>query len=80
MLVYPVTDLAHRAASYAENGEGYLLTAAAMELFIGCCAPDRAQRLDPRASPLLDASFAGLPRTLVITAELDPFRRGEPIE
>jgi acetyl esterase len=74
MLVYPVTDLASRTASYAENGEGYLLTSAAMEFFIDCYAPERSQRLDPRASPLRATSFAGLPRTLVITAELDPLR------
>jgi len=74
MLVYPVTDIANRAASYSENGEGYLLTAAAMEFFIDCYAPERSQRLDPRASPLLDTSFVGLPKTLVITAELDPLR------
>jgi acetyl esterase len=74
MLVYPVTDIAHRAASYTENGEGHLLTAAMMGFFIDCYTPDASQRLDPRASPLLDASFEGLPRTLVITAELDPLR------
>ncbi len=74
MLVYPVTDLANRAPSYAENGEGYLLTAAAMEFFIRCYAPDRRQRLDPRASPLLADEFTGLPRTLVIVAGLDPLR------
>jgi acetyl esterase len=74
MLVYPVTDLANRAASYAENGKGYLLTAATMEFFIDCYTPERSQRLDPRASPLLAPTFVGLPRTLVITAELDPLR------
>jgi acetyl esterase len=74
MLVYPVTDLANRAASYAENGEGYLLTAAMMEFFIDCYAPDRAQRLDPRASPLLARDFERLPRSLVLTAGLDPLR------
>jgi acetyl esterase len=74
MLVYPVTDLANRARSYAENGQGYLLTAAAMEFFIDCYTPERSQRLDPRASPLLAPSFADLPRTLMITAELDPLR------
>lgn len=74
MLVYPVTDLAHRAPSYKENGDGYLLTAAMMEFFIGCYTPDASRRRDPRASPLLAESFAGLPKTLVITAELDPLR------
>jgi acetyl esterase len=74
ILVYPVTDLAHRAASYKENGDGYLLSAAMMEFFIDCYTPSPGQRRDPRASPLLGADFAGLPRTLVITAELDPLR------
>ena len=74
MLVYPVTDLAHRSASYAANGEGFLLTAATMEFFIDCYTPEPAQRLDRRASPLLATDFAGLPRTLVLTAELDPLR------
>lgn len=74
MLVYPVTELANRAPSYVSNGDGYLLTSATMEFFIDCYTPERAQRLDPRASPLLAADFVGLPRTLVITAELDPLR------
>lgn len=74
MLVYPVTDLANRAPSYKKNGQGYLLTAAMMEFFIGCYTPDASQRHDSRASPLLGESFAGLPKTLVISAELDPLR------
>jgi len=73
-LVYPVTDLANRSASYATNGKGYLLSTEAMEFFIDCYTPDPAQRLDPRASPLLARDFAGLPKTLVITAEYDPLR------
>jgi acetyl esterase len=74
LLVYPVTDLAHEAPSYQENGTGYLLSATVMEFFVECYAPDPADRLDPRASPLLAADFAALPPTLVITAEYDPLR------
>jgi acetyl esterase len=74
LLVYPVTDLAHEAPSYAENGQGYLLSATIMEFFIDCYTPDAGDRLDPRASPLLDDDLSGLPPTLVVTAEYDPLR------
>ena len=74
LLVYPVTDLAHEAPSYRENGTGYLLGTTMMEFFADCYTPDPADRLDPRASPLLASDFTGLPRTLVVTAEYDPLR------
>jgi acetyl esterase len=74
MLVYPATDLAHEASSYAENGEGHLLTTTVMRFFIECYTPDANDRLDPRASPLVAADFTRLPPTLVVTAEYDPLR------
>jgi acetyl esterase len=74
MLVYPVTDLDGRAASYVENGSGYLLSAEMMEFFIESYTPDAGDRRDHRASPLLADDFGGLPRTLVITAGFDPLR------
>jgi len=74
MLVYPVTDLAHESPSYAENGDGYLLSAMVMRFFIECYTPDAQDRLDPRVSPLLADDFTGLPPTLVVTAEYDPLR------
>src|ERR1700730_1806617 len=36
VLVYPVCDAARASASYQANGEGYLLTAAAMAWFWAC--------------------------------------------
>jgi acetyl esterase len=74
MLVYPVTDLANRASSFHENGEGFLLTAPTLEFFYDCYISDPNERHDPRASPLLATDFDGLPPTLVVTAEVDPLR------
>ena len=75
LLVYPVTDGANfETASYRDNAEGYLLTAAAMQWFWNHYAPDAAQRQHPYASPLLAESHAGLPPALVLTAEYDPLR------
>jgi acetyl esterase len=74
VLVYPVTDIAHEAPSYAENAEGYLLTRATMRFFIDCYTPNGSDRLDVRASPLLAGDHRGLPATLVLSAEFDPLR------
>ena len=77
LLVYPVTDARGLTASYTELSEGFGLTRAAMGWFLehylsgGEGAPD-----DPRVSPLLaeESALGASPRTLVITAELDPLR------
>jgi acetyl esterase len=74
VLVYPCIDAACAMASYAENGEGYLLTAAAMrdvwEWYLG---PD-GDPTDPLASVLDAPDLSGLPPTLIQTAEYDPLR------
>jgi acetyl esterase len=77
LLVYPVTDARGGTASYEELAQGFGLTRGGMRWFLehylsgGRAAPD-----DPRVSPLLadDSAFAASPRTLAITAELDPLR------
>jgi acetyl esterase len=73
LLLYPVTDLTCARPSYAENGEGYLLTREDMRFFIdaylGGVDPE-----DPDASPLAAADLSGLPPALVVTAEFDPLR------
>ena len=73
LLVYPVTDLTSESASYAENGEGYLLTADTMRWFINhYTGPE--QRHDWRASPLLADDVAGVAPAHVISAGFDPLR------
>jgi acetyl esterase len=73
LLVYPVTDVSVESASYAENGEGYFLTADSMRWFIGhYTAPD--QRTRWQVSPLLAPELAGVAPAHVVTAGFDPLR------
>ena len=75
LLVYPAVDARCITESYHKNGEGYLLTAAAMDWFYGhYLSGEKGSVDDPLVSPLLasDELLAKLPPTLVITAEYDP--------
>jgi len=71
-LVYPATDFSDPTRpSLTVNGEGYLLTSAAMKWFAGHYVPTDVALTDVRLSPIL-GELAGLPPALVITAEYDP--------
>ena len=75
LLVYPAVDARCVTESYRNNGEGFLLTAAAMDWFFGhYLSGGKGSADDPLVSPLLasDAVLAKMPPTLVITAEYDP--------
>jgi acetyl esterase len=77
LLVYPVTDARAESPSYADNAEGYLLTATSMRWFIDhYLSGDEGSIDDPRVSPLLasDDTLAAGPPALVITAGFDPLR------
>ncbi len=75
LLVYPVTDATRSHPSYRSMGEGYLLTADAMEWFINHYL-GQASPSDPRVSPLLahESSLAQGPPAHVISAGYDPLR------
>jgi len=73
LLVYPVTDCSCSTASMDENAEGYFLTKAGMEWFVGLYLGDGDVK-DPAVSPLHASSLEGLPPAMVITAEFDPLR------
>ena len=72
VLIYPCTDMSREYPSYVRNASGYMLTRAAMEWFVSTYVPSPADRLDPRASPMLRADLSGLARALIIAAEFDP--------
>jgi acetyl esterase len=75
LLVYPATDLTLSFPSIDENGEGFLLTKAAMRWFTDNYLGTADPKL-PRISPFYadDAVLAAAPPALVVTAELDPLR------
>ena len=74
LLLYPVTDLAAKSASYTLFGEGYLLESADMDFFIRAYTPNAADREDPRASPLLCQDLSRMPPTTLLTCGLDVLR------
>jgi acetyl esterase len=74
-LVYPVAD--HYAAgrdSYMSRGVGYSLDAVTMRWFWDGYLPANWTANDPYLFPLKRPSFAGMPPTLIATAEFDPLR------
>jgi acetyl esterase len=72
VLIYPMTDMSRQYPSHERNASGYMLTTKALHWFIDNYVPDPADRLDPRASPILRPDLKGQPPALVISAEFDP--------
>lgn len=79
VLIYPVIDRRCQGASKTEYAEGYLITRAAVDWFWDQYLAQPADIENPLASPLNTATLAGLPPTLILTAEYDP-SRDEAIE
>lgn len=74
VLFYPVVDhYSHVTPSYETFAEGYHLTREDMIWFWDQYLPADAP-VPAGAAPLRAGSFAGLPATLVVTAECDPLR------
>ena len=74
LLIYPVTDFSFETRSHLDNAEGYLLTRALMEWFLGHYFSGPTPRADPRFAVLRAPDLRGLPPATVLTAEFDPLR------
>jgi acetyl esterase len=72
VLIYPAIDPMTASESFAELGE-YGLDRASMRLAWETFVPEPALRFSPDVAPLA-ADLAGMPSTLVITAEYDVLR------
>jgi acetyl esterase len=74
LLLYPVTDVAHDYESERTFAEGFFLTKHNMDWYRDRYVPEPALRGDPRVSPLLADTFAGLPPAYVAVSLADPLR------
>ena len=73
VLIYPAIDPLTSSASFDEVGS-YGLDRASMRLAWETFVPDPALRLTPDVAPLATSDLAGMPPTLIITAEYDALR------
>lgn len=76
LLYYPFVDDRCDTPSHRGLGDGYLLTSAQVRRYWRAYLPDAAARADPLAVPARATAteLAGLPDTLVVTAEADVLR------
>ena len=75
VLIYPGVNTASLdTPSYDFFGKGYMLDKTRVQQFINYYLPDKSDRREPYASPLLAKSHANLPPALVITAGFDVLR------
>ena len=73
VLVYPIANNDVNSESYVKFAAAKPLSKPLMEWFIKNEFSSAAQAADPRVS-LVKANLAGLPKTLIIAAEIDPLQ------
>jgi acetyl esterase/lipase len=73
LAVYPVATAATTSATFTDYAEAKPLNRPMMTWFMDKYLRSPADAKDPRID-LLNAKLAGLPRTTIITAEIDPLR------
>lgn len=74
VLLYANTDLTGSLPSMREEIPGGGLDAESERFFISQWVPDESRWSDPGVSPLHAPDLSGLPRALIVSAELDPLR------
>lgn len=74
VLVYPAvaSPTLQRFASYETNGEGYLLERESIYNYYRNYLPERSQRRNEYAAPLLARDLSELPSATILTAGFDP--------
>lgn len=78
ILIYPALNNCYTDqspyASVRENGTDYLLTSVKMEDYLSLYESSPKDRENPYFAPILEEDLSHLPKTLILTAELDPLR------
>ncbi len=72
VLIYPGLGGDMTTGSYVTHAEAPMLTRADVEFYMEIRHGGPAPHEDATASPLQDVSFAGLPPTVIVTAQCDP--------
>jgi acetyl esterase len=73
ILIYPCLDLTRRHRSHADLAEGFLLTKAVYDWYVGNYLAGHDAE-DPRVSPLLRPDLSGMAPAVVLHAGFDPLR------
>jgi len=75
VLIYPSTNIYElNTKSWSDFSNDFNISKEEMEKYISLYVPQKEDRKNPYASPLLAKQFNQLTDTLVITAEIDPLR------
>jgi acetyl esterase len=74
LLICPILDYSRSTVSRRELASGYLVDQATLDHDLMYYLPPGTDPANPRISPLRAEDVAGLPRTLIHTAEFDPLR------
>jgi acetyl esterase len=74
LLICPILDYSRSTVSRRELASGYLVDQATLDHDLMYYVPQGTDPANPRISPLRADDVAGLPRTLIHTAEFDPLR------
>lgn len=75
VLIYPSTNIDElNTESWSDFSNDFNISKEEMEKYISLYVPQKEDKKNPYASPLLANEFNQLPDTLVITAEIDPLR------
>jgi acetyl esterase/lipase len=75
LLICPILDYSRSTDSKRDLASGYLVDQATLDHdLLHYAPPGTADPANPRISPLRAEDVAGLPRTLIHTAEFDPLR------
>ena len=74
LLLCPILDYSRISGSKREFSSGYLVDQATLDHDLMYYLPAGVEPSNPRVSPLLAESVAGLPKTAIHTAEFDPLR------
>jgi len=78
ILLYPATNNNHTLTSeyqsVRDNGTNYVLTSERVEEYMDLYQSKPEDRNEPYFSPITAENFSNQPKTLIVTAELDPLR------